>query len=531
MVDVFPRTRRTAAPARAAVGTLPDDLVADDLPGDLADLDQWLTREIPARPRDPTTCPPQCFAAVPASEPPAEPAPPRRGRALVRAAVVAVLVSLVAGSATAVAADKTVVVTVDGHDRVVHTFAADVAGALASAGVAVAPQDRVEPALGTDLADGDHVIFARARPLTLVEGSSERRIWTTAASVDEALRGAGVDAEPIQMSTAPGTTIPPGGLAVELRIPRSVTFVDGTGPREPVTTTVGTVGALLAERGVTLGVDDVSVPSGDTPLTDGMAVQVVRNGVGEVVEVRRIPPPEEIVEDPELPRGRREVVEKGRPGEQTVVMRVHVQNGEEVRREQVRAGATTPPRKRVVRLGTNDDLLDRAVAPAVGAGGVGRAGPLRGGRELGDQHRQRLLRRPAVRPADLARVRRRPVRAAAAPGRPGRADRRRVAGARRPRRLRLLACVRPEAGAADVTDRPDRCDRRRTAVCATAACRSRRSRAPAERVGHPDGTIGAWVMRVPRTWRQSQRVPVPVGPRPKRPPTAPRPPTRPSRAL
>jgi hypothetical protein len=94
----------------------------------------------------------------------------------------------------------------------------------------------------------------------------------------------------------------------------------------------------------------------------------VRNGVGEVVEVRRIAPPEEIVEDPELPRGRREVVEKGRPGEQTVVMRVHVQNGEEVRREQVRAGATTPPRKRVVRVGTDDDLPDAVVAPSVGAG-------------------------------------------------------------------------------------------------------------------------------------------------------------------
>ena len=48
------------------------------------------------------------------------------------------LTILVAGSATAVAADKTVVVTVDGQDRIVHTFAGDVAGALASAGVAVA---------------------------------------------------------------------------------------------------------------------------------------------------------------------------------------------------------------------------------------------------------------------------------------------------------------------------------------------------------------------------------------------------------
>ena len=349
MVDVFPHSRREVAHAGV-------DLLEHDLPGsDPSDLDTWLTGPLPPVDDLPT----ECFAAV---------APVPRRRPLVRALVVGVLMGLVAGTGTAVAADKTVVVTVDGRDRVVHTFAADVAGALSSAGVAVAPYDRVEPALGTELADGDHVIFARARPLTLVEGPSERRIWTTAASVDEALHGAGVDAEPIQMSTAPGTTIPPGGMAVELRIPRAVTFTDGTGEREELTTLAGTVGALLVERGVTLGVDDVSVPSGDTPLADGMAVQVVRNGVGEVVEVRRIPPPEEIVEDPELPRGRREIVEKGRPGEQTVVMRVHVQNGEEVRREQVRAGATTLPRKRVVRLGTNDDVPDGADAPEAGPG-------------------------------------------------------------------------------------------------------------------------------------------------------------------
>jgi hypothetical protein len=41
----------------------------------------------------------------------------------------------------------------------------------------------------------------------------------------------------------------------------------------------------------------------------------------------------------------------------------------------------------------------------------------------------------------------------------------------------------------------------------------------------PCGTIGGWVMR-----GRSQRVRVPVGP-PRRPPTAPRPPTRPTRSL
>jgi uncharacterized protein YabE (DUF348 family) len=327
------------------------------------DLHAALTQQIPRVPvlLDPPT---DCLDPPPE----ASPQPSRGGSVLARAAVVVSLIGLVAAGATAVAADKVVTVTVDGRDRLVHTFAGTVGGALGSAGLVAMPQDRLEPAAGTDLADGDHVILQRARPLTLVEGSSERRIWTTAASVDEALHSVGVEAQPIQMSTAPGTVIPIGGLAVELRVPRTVTFVDGSHAPKKVTSDVGTVAGLLADRGVTLGPDDVSVPTGDTPLTDGLAVQVVRNGVGEVVEVHKIAPPEEIVDDPDLPRGRRKIVEEGRPGEQTVVIRVHVSNGEEVRREQVRAGATVPPEKRVVRVGTNDDEPERTVAPSAGPG-------------------------------------------------------------------------------------------------------------------------------------------------------------------
>jgi len=363
-------------------GTRPIPRIPDD-PGGPTDLDPPTERLATVPPVDPAVPAPPDDAPVggtAAADPPTVSAAPRAGRraaphassgrrrTITRAAVLAVLSTLVAGGATAVAADKVVTVTVDGRDRIVHTFAGDVGGALASAGIRTTPQDRLEPAATTELADGDHVILQRARPLTLVEGPSERRIWTTAASLGDALRGAGVDAQPIQLSTAPTTAIPLGGMAVELRVPRTVTVTDGNHAPEKVATLVGTVGALLAERGVTLGVDDVSVPAGDTPLTDGMDVQVVRNGVGEVVEVHKIPPPEEVVDDPDLPRGRREVVDKGRAGEQAVVLRVFVSNGEEVRREQVRAGATTPPEKRVVKVGTNDDAPQKASAPPAGPG-------------------------------------------------------------------------------------------------------------------------------------------------------------------
>jgi uncharacterized protein YabE (DUF348 family) len=378
VVDVSARAR--VAPRRRAGRTRTGGAGTESVglvdPQD--DLLEWPTGPIPCVVPDPDP-PTERFAAVVPEEPPVatvrpEPRPPsRRRRAVARTGVLTVLSLLVAGSATAVAADKVVTVSVDGREQVVHTFATDVGGALLSAGIVATAQDRLEPAPTTDLADGDHVILQRARPLTLVEGASERRIWTTAASVQDALRNAGVDAQPIQMSIAPATSIPLGGLAVELRVPRTVTFVDGAQDPEKITTTVGTVDALLADKRVTLGPDDVAVPSGDTPLADGMDVQVVRNGVGEVVEVRRIPPPEEVVEDPEMPRGMRKVVEKGRAGEQAVVMRVHVVNGEEARREQVRAGATTPPEKRVVRVGSGDEApdgetLDGVVAPVVGSG-------------------------------------------------------------------------------------------------------------------------------------------------------------------
>ena len=263
--------------------------------------------------------------------------------------------------------DKAITVTVDGQDRVVHTFAGDVASALLAAGIDAAPQDRVEPALPTTVDNGDHVIFSRARKLILDEGPSQREVWTTAPTVGLALAGLGVQAQPIQMSTSPNTAIPLAGLALELRVPHKVTLTDGTGAKTAITTTAGTVAGLLAEHRIVLGVDDVSLPSGDTPLIDGSDVQVVRNGVGEVVETRAAPPPVQKIEDPALPRGKEVVVNPGKPGVSSAIMKVYVQNGEEVRRQQIGAGAMTAAVPRVVRVGTNDDVPS---APAVDDGSV-----------------------------------------------------------------------------------------------------------------------------------------------------------------
>ncbi|HEY0814550.1 MAG TPA: transglycosylase family protein [Pseudonocardia sp.] len=288
-------------------------------------------------------------------------------RVAVRATVLAVLIALTGGGASALAMDKTITITADGTDRTVHTFGHDVASALRAAGIVPAAQDRVEPALPTLIDSGDHVIYSRARRLTLDEGPDQREIWTTAATVGQALDGLGVQAKPIQMSTSPNQSIPLSGLALELRVPRSVTLTDGTGAKQAYQTTAGTVSGLLAEHHIVLGVDDVSIPSGDTPLIDGIDVQIVRNGVGQVVETHAAPPPVQKIDDPTLPRGKQVIVNPGRPGEATAIMKIFVQNGEEVRREQIGAGEMTAAVPRVVKVGTNADV---PAAPAVDDGSV-----------------------------------------------------------------------------------------------------------------------------------------------------------------
>ncbi len=357
MVDLSVRPQRPAPRARTRpFADVLEGVLSDGLDRPSLSLSDWFTPAVPA-PAEPVTCP---LAIVPVSlEPAASPgarqARPGLSRPLVRASVLGTLVALVGGGAGAVAMDKTVTVTVDGQDRVLHTYAEDVAGALAAAGIASSPQDQVTPSLPTDVVDGDRIVVQHARMLTLVEGGAERAVWTTAGSVGEALAGLGLEASAQQMSAAPDADIPLAGMSLELRVPRTVTLVDGTGQPQEIATTASTVAGLLAERGIELDPDDVVSPARDAQLTDGGTVHLVRNEVDEVVETKPIKAPEQVIEDPELARGQKVVVERGKAGEQAAVMRIWTQNGKEIRREQIRAGSSALPTPRVVRLGTNDE--------------------------------------------------------------------------------------------------------------------------------------------------------------------------------
>jgi uncharacterized protein YabE (DUF348 family) len=290
-------------------------------------------------------------------------------QALPQALVIALFVGMLLASAAAVVLNKSITITVDGEDRTLHTFAADVRGAVMAAGLPLNPRDRLEPAAGTPIDSGDHIILNRARALILVEDGYRREVWTTAASVGDALAGLDLDdleldAPPTLISAVPSTEIPLDGMALELSVRRTVTLVDGGQPARRVSTEAATVRGLLADVGAPLRPSDITMPDPDTPLRDGDRVQVVRNGDGEITVITPIPAPVVEVPDAKLAKGKRIVRNPGRPGQLAAVYRIMLRDGVEIARKKVKGGVVREPIPRTVRVGTNPDL----VAPAAGTG-------------------------------------------------------------------------------------------------------------------------------------------------------------------
>ncbi|MFZ5851251.1 MAG: ubiquitin-like domain-containing protein [Actinomycetota bacterium] len=273
--------------------------------------------------------------------------------------------ALVGGTAAFVALDKQVSLSVDGHTRQVRTFGSTVADVLARSGVQVGPHDTVAPAPDTRLTDGALVAVRTGRLLTLTVDGVPRQVWVTAQNVDEALAQLGLRAEGAYLSASRSRAIPRDGLLLELRLPKQVTVV-ADGQQRSLVTTAATVGGALAEAGVALGGDDrTDVPVG-ADLRDGMTITVTR--ISGTTSSAEAPVPFATVtrDDPGLPQGQRQVVQRGQQGRKVQTFRDLFVDGKLTERVLLAESVTQPPVDQVVAVGSGAP----APAPAAAADGL-----------------------------------------------------------------------------------------------------------------------------------------------------------------
>ena len=293
-----------------------------------------------------------------------------------RIATGGMLATLVVGGGVAVAGQKSVTLDVNGDIIQASTMSGDVEGALKSAGVEIDNRAMVTPALDEAIGDNSKITVRSARTVALTIDGKQEKIDTTALTVGSLLDQIGRSDAASELSQARNQEIPLDGMELEIVTPKKFTLNDG-GKDGRMSLPARTVGEIFEMRGTPLGKDDKVTPAANTPLKEGMHVEVTRIANREETKVKEIPAPERVKEDPNMPEGEEKVVEKGAPGKARVVATVRTVNGEEVSREEKSSKEIAAPKERVIIRGTKkaDKADDKgsntgAAAPAVANGSV-----------------------------------------------------------------------------------------------------------------------------------------------------------------
>lgn len=263
-------------------------------------------------------------------------------------------------SGIGIQAPRSVTITVDGRDLSLMTTASTVGGALAEAGVALGPRDRVRlngvvaspaaPLAGFRIADSSAaaahspapvVTVERARRLVVYIDALRLEVQSPAATVEELIADLGLVVREADLVEPALATRLDAGMAVRLAPARTINVVLDGRPHALYTraATAGEVLALL-DLGDAQVIDLSHAPGDYLAAGATLVVATLRTAREEVAEP--LPPPVLVEEDPALPKGQVRLT-PGQPGEIRVVYEATYRNGILERREAVARTVTRSP--------------------------------------------------------------------------------------------------------------------------------------------------------------------------------------------
>ncbi|MEJ2555251.1 MAG: ubiquitin-like domain-containing protein [Anaerolineae bacterium] len=285
--------------------------------------------------------------------------------------------ALAANSVVQVRLARPVTVEADGQSVEVRTQHRRVTEILAEVGIRVKPRDEVlvngqpwnldadlpqasldeggrrGPGLASALSRATpvRIVLRRAVPIILTDNGVPVTLYTTRATVGEALLSQGIllylgD----HVTPSLGSRVLP---SMRIYIERSTPVTISTDGRTLRTRTRRhTVGEVLAQEGIALMGKDYSLPSSDTPIVEDMAIRVVR--IREALEIEQEPIPFETnwVPDPDMLLDMQQVVQPGGSGVIKRRYRVIYEDGQEVTHVMEDEWVDHAPGNKIIAYGT-----------------------------------------------------------------------------------------------------------------------------------------------------------------------------------
>jgi uncharacterized protein YabE (DUF348 family) len=288
-------------------------------------------------------------------------------RPLRLAAQGAAALTVAAGSFGVAHLDKSVALSVDGTRSSLHVFGSTVGDALEKKGITVGEHDVVTPSVGSPISDGDTISVRYGRKLTVTVDGVTKEYWTTATTVDAALRDldirAGSDAK---LSASRSQALGRQGLALTVVTPKALT-VSVDKKKLSHTSTSATVADALRELKVVTDKDDRISPAPTTPLKNGLAIAIQRVSTQTLARTEAIGFATTTKKDASLYVGTRKVVTEGKAGSRALTVLRTLVDGKPSGDKVVSNKVVKAPVTKVVAVGTKARPVAKPAAPKVSA--------------------------------------------------------------------------------------------------------------------------------------------------------------------
>ncbi|MFZ1250052.1 MAG: ubiquitin-like domain-containing protein [Candidatus Microsaccharimonas sp.] len=247
-----------------------------------------------------------------------------------------------------------------GAEKAFITTKATLKEALIEHDIQLDDKDAVEPSLDEKLVAPDYQVnIYRARPVTVIDGATRTKVVTPYQSAERIVSDANIQLHSEDtVALKRSADIVGDGAGLQLTIDRAVPLViDLYGTKTEVRTQAETVGEMLKEKNIDLGVDGRASASSETPISQGMEIRIWREGKQTVSAEEPVAFDTEQIKDADRPIGYKEVQTAGQAGKQTVTYEIDIQNGVEVTRTKIAAITTVQPVKQVEIVGSKPNTL------------------------------------------------------------------------------------------------------------------------------------------------------------------------------
>lgn len=189
---------------------------------------------------------------------------------------------------------KTLYVYVDGKEKKITTFRANLKDALSANSIVVGPKDKTTPGLDSKINNKDKIYVKKA-------------------------------------------------VNVEVNV---------DGKKLAVKSAESDIETMLTEEGIRLNEYDKVSPSKEEPLKDGLEIAITRVETKIIKESKSIDYATVVKKNNDLEEGRKKVIQEGKSGEKVTTTRVVYENGKEVSKKVISEVVTKKPVEKVVAMGT-----------------------------------------------------------------------------------------------------------------------------------------------------------------------------------